>query len=76
MSDDKLDPLPIPAGFRTRYRSEPGMIGHYPWAYADQRRRHAARPEHETQDLYTADQMRAYAAQAVAAYKARPPRAP
>lgn len=48
-----------PAGFRTRYRSEPGMIGHYPWTYADQRRRRVARPECETEDLYTADQVRA-----------------
>lgn len=55
-----LSALPEPAGFRARYRSEPGMIGHYPWAYADQRRRRVDRPEHETQDLYTTDQMRAY----------------
>jgi hypothetical protein len=51
--------LPDPAGFRTRYRSEPGMIGHYPWTYADQRRRRVDRPEHETEDLYTAEQVRA-----------------
>lgn len=51
-------PLPEPAGFRTRYRSEPGMIGNYPWTYADQRKRRVDRPEHETEDLYTADQVR------------------
>lgn len=51
--------LPEPAGFRTRYRSEPGMLGHYPWTYADQRRRRVDRPGHETEDLYTAEQVRA-----------------
>lgn len=52
--------MPEPAGFRTRYRSEPGMIGHYPWTYADAtRRRHKYdRPEHEYEDLFTADQVR------------------
>ena len=59
--------LPEPVGFRTRYRSEPGMIGHYPWTYADQSRRRVNRREHETEDLYTADQMRA----AVAAERER-----
>ena len=50
--------LPEPAGFRTRYRSEPGMIGHYPWAYADAGRRKGNRPECEYEDLFTAEQMR------------------
>ena len=57
-----LGPLPEPAGFRTRYRSEPGMIGHYPWTYADQRRRKYDRPECEYEDLFTAEQLRAAAA--------------
>lgn len=47
-----------PAGFRTRYRSEPGMIGHYPWTYADAGRRRGNRPECEYEDLFTAEQMR------------------
>lgn len=53
--------MPELAGFRSRYRSEPGMIGHYPWTYADAARRRPKydRPEHEYEDLYTADQMRA-----------------
>ena len=55
-------PLPEPAGFRTRYRSEPGMIGHYPWTYADAGRRKGNRPECEYEDLFTADQMRAVSA--------------
>ena len=50
--------LPEPAGFRTRYRSEPGMIGHYSWAYADAGRRKGNRPECEYEDLFTAEQMR------------------
>jgi hypothetical protein len=52
--------LPEPAGFRTRYRSEPEMIGHYPWTYADVERRRPKydRPECEYENLYTADQMR------------------
>lgn len=52
--------LPEPAGFRTRYRSEPEMIGHYPWTYADVERRRPKydRPQCEYENLYTADQMR------------------
>jgi len=52
--------MPEPAGYRTRYRSEPEMIGHYPWTYADaeRRRRKYDRPECEYEDLFTADQMR------------------
>ena len=49
---------PEPAGFRTRYRSEPGMIGRYPWTYADAGRRKGSRPECEYEDLFTAEQMR------------------
>lgn len=55
---DTLPPLPEPAGFRTRYRSEPGMIGHYPWTYADQGRRRVDRPQHESESLYTEEQVR------------------
>ncbi len=54
-----------PAGFRTRYRSEPGMIGHYPWTYADEGRRRQSRPEYETEDLYTLHQAAAKVVQAV-----------
>jgi len=52
--------MPEPIGFRTRYRGEPEMIGHYPWTYADaaRRRRKYDRPACEYEDLYTADQMR------------------
>ena len=55
-----------PAGFRTRYRSDPGMIGHYPWTYEDiGQRRTTDRPSCEYEDFYTADQMRAAVAAAV-----------
>lgn len=52
--------MPEPAGFRTRYRSEPDMIGHYPWTYAEIERRRPKydRPECEYENLYTAAQMR------------------
>jgi len=51
--------MPEPVGYRTRYRSEPEMIGHYPWTYADveRRRRKYDRPECEYEDLHTADQL-------------------
>lgn len=52
-------PLPDPAAVRTRYRSEPGMIGHYPWSYADEKARGASRPEFETENLYSEPQVRA-----------------
>lgn len=60
MRDDFEALMPEPAGFRTRYRSEPEMIGYYPWTYADagRRRRRYDRPECEYEDLFTADQMR------------------
>jgi hypothetical protein len=53
--------MPEPVGFRTRYRSEPGMIGNYPWTYADESRRSKIqRPEYEREDLYTEEQMKQY----------------
>lgn len=55
--------LPEPDGFRTRYRSEPGMMGHYPWAYADKRWK-GERKEHESEDLFTRDQVLAIQKQA------------
>lgn len=56
--------LPVPAGFRTRYRSEPGMLGHYPWTYADQGRRRIDRPQHESESLFTEAQVMALLAEA------------
>jgi hypothetical protein len=54
-----LPKLPEPDGFRSRYRSDPGMIGHYPWTYADQRRRYYDRPECEYENLFAAEKVRA-----------------
>ena len=65
-------PLPEPVGFRVRVRSEPGMIGHYPWTYCDARRRERTpRQDCEYDDLHTADQMHAHAAAVSAAKDAR-----
>ena len=60
---NEAQPPPEPAGFRTRYRSEPGMIGQYPWTYADQGRRRIERPSCEYEDLFTADHVRAAVAE-------------
>lgn len=70
MDSTDLLSLPEPAGFRMRYRSEPGMIGHYPWSYADQKRRRVDRPSCEVEDLYTAAQVRELLDAAVAAARA------
>lgn len=59
--------LPEPAGFRTRYRSEPGMIGYYPWTYADHQRRKYDRPECEYENLFTECQVRELIAAVLAA---------
>ena len=64
--------MPEPTGFRMRYRSEPGMIGHYPWSYADQGRRQADRPEYEREDLFTAAQLRQAFAQGAASVLSAP----
>ena len=65
-------PLPEPVGFRVRVRSEPGMIGHYPWTYCDAKRRERTpRQDCEYDDLHTADQMHAHAAAVSAERDAR-----
>jgi hypothetical protein len=40
-----------PVAWRIRYRSEPGMIGHYPWSYTE-RKPKTPRPEHEVEPVY------------------------
>ena len=60
-------PLPEPVACRTRYRSEPGMIGHYPWTYSDKQRKWTIRATLEHETLHSADQMRAHAAAVSAA---------
>ena len=44
---------PGPVAFRTRYRSEPGMIGHYPWTYAGIERDKNRRPQYDYEVLYS-----------------------
>jgi len=53
--------MPEPVGYRMRFRSEPGMIGNYPWTYGDARSRSKIeRPEYEWEDLCTVEQMKQY----------------
>jgi hypothetical protein len=40
-----------PVAWRTRYRSEPGMIGHYPWTYTE-RIRGMRQEQYEYEPLY------------------------
>lgn len=50
--DEKAQAQPV--AWRTRYRSEPGMIGNYPWAYVERDpERHGVRPAYEVEALYT-----------------------
>lgn len=59
-------PMPEPVAYRIRHRSEPGMVGHYPWGYNDWR---VARvPEcAEREDLVRESDALAYAAASEAA---------
>ena len=73
MTNDNTKPVMDgvePAANRVRYRSEPGMIGHYPWSYSDRRPRRV-HPGYESQDLYTADQINARVAELQAEKDAR-----
>lgn len=49
------------------------MIGHYPWTYADHRRRKYDRPECEYEDLFTAEQVRAAVAAELERIAGEPP---
>ena len=43
-----------PVAWRVRYRSEPGMIGHYPFSYTDRKPiRSLENPAYEVEPLYT-----------------------
>lgn len=66
MTQEAWRPSEQPVAWRIRYRSEPGMIGHYPWSYTE-RKRAAERPECESEQLFTAAQLAAEVARAVAA---------
>jgi len=43
-----------PVAWRTRYKSEPGMIGHYPWTYTERAKAVACMSDsYEFEPLYT-----------------------
>jgi hypothetical protein len=63
-------PSEKPVAWRIRYRSEPGMIGHYPWSYTE-RERAIERPECDVEQLFTASQLAAEVERAVAAERER-----
>lgn len=48
-----------PEAWRTRYRSEPGMLGHYPWTYSGRKPKLYGADNHEVERLYTEAQVRA-----------------
>lgn len=50
-----------PVAWRSRYRSEPGMIGHYPWSYVEHSLRQSALNNYDIEPLITTDQAEAYA---------------
>lgn len=54
-------PMPEPVAWRSRYRSDPGMIGHYPWSYVEHALRQTAGNHYEIESLVTAAQAEAYA---------------
>ena len=51
--------MPEPAAWRIRYRSEPGMLGHYPWTYTDRKPRWQNDTAHEVEPVFTAAQVQA-----------------
>ena len=63
----ELPKMPPASAWRTRYRSEPGMIGHYPWTYTDSelRTRRVDQQNYEVEPLYTAAQLQEAARQAM-----------
>lgn len=55
--------MPEPEAWRVRYRSEPGMIGHYPWSYTGRKPRCQTDGNNEVEMLYTEAQVRALLSQ-------------
>lgn len=56
-----LPELPEPSGWRIRNRSEPGMVGNYAWTYFGRKLKRPPSIDSEIEELFTADQMHAYA---------------
>ncbi len=55
-----------PEAWRTRYRSEPGMIGYYPWTYTGRQPRQLIAPAYDVEPIYTSAQVQAMLAQDLA----------
>lgn len=53
---------PEPSAWRTRYRSKPGMVGHYPRTYAGCEPHLRVSDPYEIESLITTEQAEAYAA--------------
>lgn len=49
--------MPEPEAWRVRYRSEPGMIGHYPWSYTGRKPRCHTDNNNEVEAVYTEAQV-------------------
>ena len=63
-TDVAMPELPEPKAWRTRHKSEPGMMGHYPWTYTGRKPMRSMAGSFETENLYTAEQVRAAIQQA------------
>lgn len=50
---EKLRQRGEPVAWRSRHRSEPGMIGHYPWHYVERAPHSLAAPHYEHEPLYS-----------------------
>lgn len=55
-------PMPEPVAWRSKYKSEPGMIGQYPWSYVERSLRQPALNNYDIEALITTTQAEAYAA--------------
>jgi len=55
-------PMPEPVAWRSKYKSEPGMIGQYPWSYVERSLRQPSLNNYDIEALITTTQAEAYAA--------------
>ncbi|HCP78972.1 MAG: hypothetical protein CML16_03180 [Pusillimonas sp.] len=53
--------MPDPVVWRSKYKSEPGMIGNYPWSYVEYSLRQPALNNYDIEGLITTTQAQAYA---------------
>ena len=55
-------PMPDPVAWRSKYKSEPGMIGHYPWSHSEHKPKLLKIETHyDVESLITTAQAEAYA---------------